>query len=188
MQGPGGDWHIVAEKMASIYMNAVVTIAAVDKTPFIEAAQKRPYVSIQEGLASRYPPFKESDPESIYLWLAKSGNFVCRPAGQLDQRGWAFQEKLLSTRIVSLTREGVFWGCRRHSASDRRPVGILGDFSPNFQDGDDRKFKRFLLNSKPLISSEEYYWLWRRAVQGYTKRKLTAESDRLIALRVLLPR
>jgi hypothetical protein len=168
--------------MASIYMNAVVTIAAIDQTPLSVAAEERPFVSNQKELAGCHSLVKESKQESIYQWLVKSGNFVSRPLGELDERGWVFQEQLLSTRIISLTKEGVFWDCLHHSASSNRPTGILGDFSPNFQHSDNRKFKRFLLNPNTLVPREEYYWLWRRAVQSYTRRKLTRESDRLIAL------
>jgi hypothetical protein len=168
--------------MASIYTNAVITLAAVDSTSLSEASQERPFLAQQsevERWASNDDDFSQ---ERIYLGLLNSENFVFRPAGGLDTRGWAFQEKLLSPRVVSLTKEGVFWDCLHHSASDRRPVGILGDFSPNFQESDDRKFKRVLLNTSTLVSREECYWLWRRAVQNYTKRSLTTEGDRLIAL------
>jgi hypothetical protein len=182
IQGPGGDWHIQAEKMASIYMNAVVTIAAVDQTTLAVATGERPFVSNQQELENDYPPFKESDQESLYLWLEKSGNFVSRPLGELDNRGWVYQEQLLSSRIISLTKEGVFWDCLHHSASSNRPTGILGDFSKSFQHSDTRAFKRFLLNPNASVPSEEYYWLWKRAVQSYTKRELTKEGDRLIAL------
>jgi len=138
-------------------------------------------VSNQKDLASNHSPYKESNQESVYLWLTKSGNFVSRPLGELDDRGWGYQEQLLSSRIISLTKEGVFWDCLHHSASSNRPTGILGDFSKNFGHSDNRGFKRFLLNPNTLVPSEDYYWLWRRAVQSYTKRKLTKKSDRLVA-------
>ncbi|KAF4633526.1 hypothetical protein G7Y89_g4590 [Cudoniella acicularis] len=45
-----------------------------------------------------------------------------------------------------------------------------------------REFKRFLLNPNASVPTEEYYWLWKRAVRSSTKQKLTKESDRFIAL------
>jgi hypothetical protein len=182
MQGPGGDWHIEAEKMASIYSNAVVTVAAVDRTSLADATQWKPFLSKQEELESHSLAYMESSQESIYTWLEKSGNFVAKPHGVLDERGWAYQETILSRRIVSITKDGMFWDCLHHSASERRSVGILGDFSPKFQHSDDRKFRRILLNSNSSFTREEYHWLWRKAVEGYTKRKLTKEVDRLVAL------
>lgn len=125
--------------------------------------------------------------ELIYEALQESGNFASRPNGELDTRGWAFQEKILSRRIISITREGIFWDCLRYSASDRRPLGILGDFSPGFRDVDDRKLKSMLLAPHSSALSApfpriECYWHWRKAVKEYTSRSLTSNRDRHIAL------
>jgi len=117
--------------------------------------------------------------------LSDTRNFVFRKDGELDERGWVFQEKMLSKRIVSITKDGIFWDCLHHSTSGRRPVGILGDFSPQFRDSDDRSFKFLLFrnsSSSPSISLSYGYLHWRRAVQDYTGRQLTNPGDRLIAL------
>ena len=180
--GTGGDWHLEAKQMASIYKNAVLAIAVVDHTSLSEASEKSTFLSKEEELTTSSLVSEDSTPESVHLWLSKSGNFVSRPLGDLDERGWVFQEQLLLGRTISLTKDGVFWDCLHHSASSSRPTGILGDFSPDFQFSDMREFKRFLLSPEPSFSKEQYYWLWRRAVQSYTKRILTKESDRLIAL------
>lgn len=82
---------------------------------------------------------------------------------------------------MSLTNKGIFWDCLHHSASSNRSTGILGDFLPGFVNSDTRKFKKFLLDSQSLVPSEECYWLCKKAVQSYTKRVLTNESDRFIA-------
>jgi hypothetical protein len=195
MQGPGGDWHTEAPKMASIYRNALFTVAFVDGTSLTTAAKTvsdNHFVSgldIQSINPGRSPTFDAENPESIYTWLERNGNFVARPDGELDTRAWTFQERLLSRRILSVTRAGLFWDCLSHSASDRRPLGIRGDFSPKFRDSDDRKLRVCLLTGggadgdsdvKPSIASQ--YALWRRALQDYTTRKLSVDSDRVIAI------
>ncbi|PVH81483.1 HET-domain-containing protein [Cadophora sp. DSE1049] len=182
IQGSGGDWHVQAEKMASIYKNAVLTITEVDHTPLSVAAEQKHLLLNDTELAASTRPFDSSNPESIYLWLSESGNFVSRPDGELDTRGWAYQEQLLSSRIISLTKDGFFWDCLHHSAASNRPTGIPGDFSPHFRHTDTRDFKRFLLNPEERVPSEQYYWLWRRVVQEYAKRRLTKPNDRYIAL------
>lgn len=93
----------------------------------------------------------------------------------------------MSRRIISITKDGIFWDCLRNSASDRRPLGILGDFSPGFRDVDDRKFKMMLLAPQrsqlpAALPRAERYWHWRKAVQEYTGRVLTSNRDRHIAL------
>lgn len=195
MQGPRGDWHTEAPKMASIYQNALLTVAFVDSTSLMTAsiaASSTPFLSkldIQHINSGKRLPFDVENPESIYSWLDKNGNFVARPDGELDTRGWTFQERLLSTRILSITRAGFFWDCLHNSASDQRLLGIQGDFSLKFRDSNDRKLRACLLtgtnvkegpDANPSISRP--FALWRRIVQDYTTRKLRRESDRVIAL------
>lgn len=189
-QGEGGDWHIEAQNIASIYFNAVVTIAAVDGSKLGAASSLKPGLYDEEALQSSLSKITEPScltNELVYEALQESGNFASRAHGELDTRGWAFQEKILSRRIISITKEGIFWDCLRYSASDRRPLCILGDFSPGFRDVDDRKFKVMLLaphsSAMPAtLPKQECYWHWRKAVKEYTGRVLTSNRDRHIAL------
>lgn len=189
-QGEGGDWHIEAQNIASIYFNAVVTIASVDGSKLDAASSLKPGLYDEETLRSSLSKITEPScltNELIYEALQESGNFASRAHGELDTRGWAFQEKILSRRIISITKEGIFWDCLRYSASDRRPLCILGDFSPGFRDVDDRKFKILLLaphsSAMPAtLPKQECYWHWRKAVKEYTGRVLTSNRDRHIAL------
>ncbi|CAG8981774.1 hypothetical protein HYALB_00004716 [Hymenoscyphus albidus] len=182
VQGRGGDWHIQANKMPSIYKNAVLTIASGGQTSLAEASRETEF--IVKPADNRYSqlPLKDWSQERIHEWFFNTGNFVYRPFEQLDTRGWVFQEQLLSPRTIYLTSEGLFWDCLHHSASCNRPTGIPGDFSPHFRDADSRALKFFLLGSHTSVPKEEYYWLWRRAVQNYTIRDLSRKKDRYIAL------
>ncbi|KAK8012866.1 hypothetical protein PG991_010241 [Apiospora marii] len=201
MQGHKGDWHIEADKMDMVYSNAIFTIASIDGTRLVDSCHRRPFlqkppknpkqekdISLSEmfGKARRgSEPTTISNPENIWGRLLKTNNFPSRPNGELDERGWTFQEKLLSQRIVNITKDGVFWDCLERSACDRRPLGLLGDFSPGFRDNDDRAWKRLLLSkltSEGITPPTSWYWLWRRAVQDYTQRSLTNMGDRMIAL------
>ncbi|RDW66365.1 hypothetical protein BP6252_10000 [Coleophoma cylindrospora] len=211
MQGPGGDWHLEADKMDTIYSDAIITIAAVDGTRLISACKKRPFLSREVAPIRRRSTddslqtenfTKDSKaetqhvqvvegkgtsltPEAIWSALSSTGNFPSRPPGALDERGWTFQEQLLSRRLVSITSNGIFWDCLHNSACDRRPTGFLGDFSPKFRDTDDRAFKRLLFDSSMPLNYQtpaDWYWLWRRGVQDYTNRGLSNMSDRMIAL------
>lgn len=189
MQDSVEDWYLESAKMASIYMNAVLTIAAVD-TIDIDAGPScfRDCIQDEDQLRDRMSTLGDPTPEDIYIALALSGNFVHRPSGEWDTRGWTFQEKMLSRRIISITTEGIYWDCLHHSASDQRPTGIKGDFSPDFRDTDDRAFKRLVLAHDPglpLIAPQPQaviYWQWRRAVQDYTTRDLTHHTDRPFAM------
>jgi hypothetical protein len=209
MQGSGGDWHLEADKMDTIYSDAVVTIAAVDGTRLASACEKRPFLSrdvdpipgrsASDSWRQHFTNISEAKdhvqildgekasptPEAIWTALSRTGNFPSRPPGVLDERGWTFQERILSRRLVSITSQGVFWDCLHNSACDRRPTGLLGDFSPGFRDSDDRALKRFLFDSlmpANYRAPADLYWLWRRGVQDYTSRDLSEMGDRMIAL------
>lgn len=188
MQDSDEDWCIEAAKMASIYMNAVFTIAALDAVDIeTDITCFRTSIQDEDELQGRmYKPGRKALPEKIHSVLELSGNFISRPNRPWDTRGWTFQENLLSRRIISITTEGIFWNCSHHSASDQRPTGIPGDFSPHFRDTDDRAFRQLALSNNTLVTSKESraatYWQWRRAVQDYTRRELTVRTDRPIAM------
>ncbi|UPL03818.1 hypothetical protein LCI18_014752 [Fusarium solani-melongenae] len=193
MQDNGGDWHAEAPKMASVYGNAIFTVAFGDgpepehsewrSCSLRDAATRAAAQTFVKG--GRIPNFDKRSPESIYYWLESNGNFPTRPSSELDQRGWTFQERLLSKRILTITADGLFWDCCRSSASDTRPLGFLGDFSPIFRDSDERKIKTQLLGMSrdpTIVARGDLYLLWRRILQDYTQRKFSHTKDRIVAI------
>ncbi|KAK4185701.1 hypothetical protein QBC35DRAFT_503083 [Podospora australis] len=188
VHGPGGDFHLEAPKMASVYGNAFLSIAFTDNISLRKAAAASGGLflsncNVEDTKHER--AYTQDDPESIYTWLESSGNFPCRPEGELDIRGWAFQERLLSLRVLSITEKGIFWDCLRLSACDWRPIGFMGDFSPRFRDTEERKLK-FLLFGQPTQEHLDPYRLWRRLLQQYTTRVFTNPEDRVIAIQGII--
>lgn len=197
MQGPGGDWNSEALKMASIYENAVMTVAfgglsypprrhpswtgehnLLGSAAFASAA--KPFI--------RNAPITDSakrSPESIWAWLDSTGNFPTRCKNELDTRGWTFQERLLSRRILTIDDNGFFWDCGCMNAEDSRPLGLRGDFSPKFRDSDERKVKSLLLGPRDetLQDHARFYYTWRQITHNYTRRSFTHYSDRMMAIR-----
>ncbi|KAK4443197.1 hypothetical protein QBC34DRAFT_311557 [Podospora aff. communis PSN243] len=138
VQKKGGDWHTEAPKMATIYGGAFITVAFVDGTDLRTAAAVSDGVFVPGLLSNTVAkedmtfPFLDDrdDFRSVYLWLDETENFPARLAGELDGRGWTFQERLLSRRILNVTAKGIIWDCIHHNASDWRPLGFLSDSSP----------------------------------------------------------
>ncbi|KAH6714852.1 hypothetical protein BKA61DRAFT_436569, partial [Leptodontidium sp. MPI-SDFR-AT-0119] len=103
--------------------------------------------------------------------------------GELDTRGWCFQEQLLSPRILSYADSELFWDCTTTQASESWPGGI---FRPDLQmlrsfvTKHDGKGQELTREEKRLA-----YELWRKAVKEFTNRSLTQETDRLIAIKGL---
>jgi hypothetical protein len=103
-------------------------------------------VSVQHK--SYYAP--KDDPQTRardnrrYLCSSRQSDY--RDRRDLGTRGWAFQERHLTRRIVSITNNGLYWDCLCHSASHRMPIGIPRDISPLSRNGDEMAFTRCLLN------------------------------------------
>uniref|UniRef100_L2GHN4 Het domain protein n=1 Tax=Colletotrichum fructicola (strain Nara gc5) TaxID=1213859 RepID=L2GHN4_COLFN len=192
--------------MASVYGNAILTLCFGDGTdqklrmpsthhqvPTKPCRSERQNCTLEEASRAALRPFitgkiseiDKRSPESIYRWLESTGNCPFRPESELDQRGWTFQERLLSRRVLSITRSVLFWDCCRLSAADTRPSGLRGDYSPGFRDSDERKAKKQLLTRNLDFSEDlwpDIHLTWRRILTDYTRRKFSRVSDRVIAI------
>ncbi|KAK1855933.1 het domain protein [Colletotrichum chrysophilum] len=130
-------------------------------------------------------------PESIYSWLESHGNFLSRPTSELDYRGWTFQERLLSKRVLTVTEHGLFWDCCSLSTTDKRLTRLKGDHSPEFRDYNERALRRQLLANTRASAGcipSEIYPVWRRMVRDYSQRTFTHLSDRVIAIQGVVDR
>jgi hypothetical protein len=204
MQGPGGDWDLEAPKMASIYENAVMTVAfggqscspscrehGLDHTCHGRREGHHLETAVLRSAAKPFirnapiTEFAKKSPESILAWLDASGNFPTRRKNELETRGWTFQERLLSRRVLTIDDNGFFWDCGCMNAEDSRPLGLRGDFSPKFRDSDERQVKSLLLGSQDDASqdSDRFYYTWRQIARGYTRRSFTRYMDRMMAIR-----
>ncbi|KAH0430921.1 hypothetical protein CcaCcLH18_07479 [Colletotrichum camelliae] len=109
--------------------------------------------------------------------------------GHLVNRGWVFQERILSRRTVYYTKEQIFWECSTLKASELWPEGKFHDWSlaiPYHRDyypgskpsrraceGDCRCGVQMLPRDRDK---------WQQIVMDYTKRVFTFEEDRLPGL------
>jgi hypothetical protein len=95
------DWSSESSKMAQVYGNASLTISA-DLAPHSEFGILHPRnitTSHQFGLHNE-------------LCLQTRGKgWAAIPSMPLTQRGWAFQERILSSRILHFLEEQVAWEC-----------------------------------------------------------------------------
>ncbi|VUC25353.1 unnamed protein product [Clonostachys rosea] len=203
LQGTDQDWRAEASKVASVYGNSVFTLAYGDGTekPDLDLGYPSYCEScrLDDAVQAASRPFLEGklteydrrSPEALYSWLEANENFPTRPEGEIDRRGWAFQERLLSKRILSVTKSGFFWDCCSLNAADCRPLGLRGDFSPKFRDLEERRLKTLLLTgnvSREVALDSDMYLLWRRIIEKYSHRNFTFDRDRLVALEGVVQR
>jgi len=159
------DWRKESALMADIYQNAVVTIAA-------SAA-----AGSSDGL------FRQTDKEYLPRKLVclrdradHEGIYVRTPLQQrksdlpLLLRGWVFQERLLSTRVLHFTQSELMWECMENTTCECTG----GTDSDWFRSIKFHMYHRALLENLP---SRHIANIWREIVQDYTQMNLTYERD-----------
>jgi hypothetical protein len=190
LQDDHQDWNHEAESMASVYRNALFTIAAVDGRAdgggIFRARHFIPRPWRRESSPDDMPGYFDYN-HPFFLYSEKSRS---RPLGELDTRGWCLQEQILSPRVLSYADGELFWDCMTLSASESNPGGISGSNGRRekkiMDDSNVREFKQLFLQntSKPIAENIlRAYSLWRSAVETFMVRSLTQETDRLIAIK-----
>jgi hypothetical protein len=169
------DWRHEGSKMDSIYAGAYVTLAALSAS----SAKDGCYKTSTARCSTR----------NIQNWWSKQKlHEVCirekfdhvkydSDIMPLTQRAWAFQERLLSTRIVYFAPDELLWECMERSGCEcwtlksRKPVA---------------NSTRLWIRSDNTLFSEDWVMyhseLWHEIVTEYTRRQLTYEKDIFPAL------
>lgn len=142
------DWLQEAAKMASVYQNSSCTIATHaahdDNEGFLHASRSA---------------VRGNRPQSISLFITGSN---------LSRRGWVFQERILSRRLLHFTASGLFLeDASGFITPDGRTPGLYDPWKDN-------KFN--------LEDSHHDPCGWYRLVERFTACRLTLETDRLPAV------
>ncbi|KAL7815224.1 heterokaryon incompatibility domain-containing protein [Trichoderma gracile] len=163
------DWKREAAKMALIYTNAELTVAAswCDKphqSLFCDHSEPRE-LPVELG---------EVDGQSIFIRRRKphltwsEEPMIEDPDAEwpLLSRGWVYQEQLLSRRMLHFTRNELIWECLETTQCE------CGWYDSNMRNQSTRdSYKR-----SPADKA------WVEIIKGYAKRPLTVIADRLPAL------
>lgn len=180
VQDSDEDWRAEAGTMHDVYKNSALTISAFsslndDTGLFFErnVDQIVPTVvhirtSNSDQLAS-YRHDNESRRTYSILWHKEA---------ETTKRGWCYQERVLSPRVVHFGRSQTYWECRQRNACEMHPNRAGRPITQS-------TFKRLLGGPMPDISADPYMALlqnWYTMIQMYSGTKLTYQSDRLIAL------
>ncbi|WAO86182.1 HET domain-containing protein [Fusarium falciforme] len=95
------------------------------------------------------------------------------PVNHLSKRAWAFQERLLSRRILEYSAACVHWTCQSHNDCDRRGGKCsVQELKSNTQ------VSRGLLYLNEAVTVER----WHKLVDEFSRRSLTLSGDRLPAI------
>ncbi|KAF3076717.1 hypothetical protein CFAM422_001566 [Trichoderma lentiforme] len=160
-------------RMASIYKNASVTIAASSSENAAHgflAQKKHPYCPDYEVPI----PMANNVTGTVYL---STGPY--EPDHPLDKRGWTLQEFMLSSRMLIFSDYELLWQCKE---MDLRSVSATG--LEYLQLLESLPWTVFDNDTEPFFGSHEAekLYLWKTIVQQYTGRELTNAEDKLNAV------
>lgn len=177
IQDDANDWRHESSLMASVYGGTALNLAA---------------SHARDGSMGCFVDRSPSDVAPCHVPLkgpGLPGTVVCVPSnfytrGILDtplgHRAWAFQERLLAPRTLSLSTSQIFWGCQRLEACETFPFGIpsavQSDISNLAHDNG--------AASKPTLYGLFQNWpgIWSDIVLGYSGGILTQQDDKLVAV------
>ena len=148
--------------MASIYSNSCLTLCAADGLDANSGLRGVPGCSQSRNIQQDILAFTDG---------LTTSNWIRQMHGRsvYDERGWTFQEKILSRRAITFAEHGLEWRCQETVAQEqhhhiRRADGTYGDLS---------------------IARADTLWpclkKWDNLVRCYLGRKLTYEEDILRA-------
>lgn len=159
------DWRHEGGKMDQIYSHSSLTIAASKSKNPSEGC----YMACDDGFSKTYWFSNAADEDfaiyarqiishDIYAYQRKDGNHEF----PLMQRGWAFQERYLSPRIVHFGPQELLWECQVESSCEcsGRDQGANTDLGRAKRQRQD----------------------WHRIVEQYSKRTLKFDQDIFPAL------
>ena len=174
IQDSESDWAIEGGKMATVYANSSLNIAA-------DASK-----DANGGL------FRDRDPTRLrFFAIPDYDNYdevyhghCCYPSewernvesAALNQRAWVVQERFLAARVVHFTEGQVHWECPSCTTSEGLPFGLSllreqNSMLKNFRPHPDTKWYR-----DAVLTS------WRRLVRKYSRCHLTVSSDKPVAI------
>jgi len=191
IQDDTDDWEEEAVKMASIYSNSWLTIAATsghhsDAGILHKWFKKSHNTMIESGsraIELRGHIFKLRPiltlAHNCFFKHGASSQKTEDVAHPLLTRAWAFQERVLPGKILHFHEEELFWECRVTAQCE------CGGYEPP-----SKTANKFFFLPRELIktirthglSQSELGKAWFQMVGAYTTLNLTYESDRLPAL------
>jgi hypothetical protein len=174
IQDSGDDWRRESANMAMTYGNAFLTIAASAAADSTEGCFRT------ARLDSHSIKINKADGEEASLYVRRSlphfnHSHLIRDNNlwPLMRRAWAFQERLLSPRVLHYGPQELVWECRETSRCEcSNAISIPRRQEP-----------KIVWNSisKPLRDVNSFA-VWRHTVTEYTYCDLTFEKDRLPAI------
>lgn len=194
VQNESRDKNYEIGQMPSIYSQATVTISASCAASVREGFlhDRMPLNSKSQILSLTFPNRCENGSRNLITLIprAKEEEELAEP---LSNRGWALQERLLSTRVIEYGRFQTRWICMHEGGAQtdemKQSFGTVDGLSDtvfrralDFING--RKSSETTLDGSHTTHSSKEPGLdrWKDILERYTRRTLTLPTDRLPAI------
>ncbi|KAI0810183.1 heterokaryon incompatibility protein-domain-containing protein [Xylaria sp. FL0064] len=200
VQDDPGDWRRESVKMAQYYQYAWLTIAATHTTEDGHLFRDVPVRDLTRVTRLPYRGVSGKQDGHFYLQGADAkgiANDYVTSVGnsELTRRGWVYQERMLSRRLLAFSAAGMFLQCQT-----RGPDSVVGDpvqhnLADELEDDDDEdknkyqkrlsRWERFANDAMfgHVTTASATVSTWEKIVQRYSGLELTRlDEDRLIAL------
>jgi hypothetical protein len=155
--------------MYDVYCNSYLTLSAM--------SYENSFRGFQEVRPEDVPPQQPICPlpayPGTYVYARSMVDHESRN-DYLKYRGWAFQELLLSPRVLHLTSTAMAFECDTRTTLERGPGSdSLFGYDPG---------RKRLVYKAAQSTRTKFYDRWLRIVQSYSQLALTYDTDRLPAL------
>jgi hypothetical protein len=177
IQDSAEDWRHEGSKMASIYQNATLTLAATSSCDSTGGC----FVKTSPRYQSRKWNFTDAE-NNAYEIHTRSPLYHSEFSQwrlPLSTRAWAFQERVLSPRVLHFTENELIWECLQQINCECSDVWIYMELA-----GDINKtaFRPNEWADEPLEKIDRH---WQKIVSLYTTKDVTFDKDIFPALQGL---
>ncbi|KAF2803886.1 HET-domain-containing protein, partial [Mytilinidion resinicola] len=174
-----GDFEHECSMMHFIYARSFITICASDS---------------EDGSGGVFQPRHDTTPyEYAFDKIGCAKKWSQALSGPLSTRGWAFQERHLSPRVIHYTTHQILWECRTCIAAEDKPgfQHRLFTRKPNINSAWQWRIADGTLEnvafsprgpSNYTIDIKSWYHRWLQAVQNYSGKTLSYKTDKLPAI------
>ena len=169
------DWATESAQMARIYMSALLTISFTDyqdsyqpilcdrpELPSCRLGGDKSHVYVR----SKYPCKGDITPQQTATMILELPGKILGRSSYLGRRAWAFQERLLSPRVLNYTAGQLVWECRQMAKCESNVVNV----------------ETHLKLPDVTFEKEPIYRYWLGVVESFSQCDLTFPRDKFPAL------
>ncbi|KAL0931264.1 heterokaryon incompatibility protein [Colletotrichum truncatum] len=174
------DWEAEAPMMRHVYANSYCTVAATASgDPDGGLFRTRDPEAIRPGIVDSTLATESLSPHCIFNYEYWNHQLY---KGTLHQRGWVFQERFLSPRLLYFAEDQLMWECSEKHRCEGFPNGI-----PHYNSQKAEMFKKPEGDEKDTDSSDgavmsyKDFLSWVGLVNSYCRCRFSFPEDRLYA-------